>query len=206
MHDEMSPKGGLSMRKPIVSLCPIILLVLAVGVASSALIDYEAVFTASDFITVGGTAPAPADPINGSFSFSYEDSIIAPSGSDTLNLPVTEIALSIYGHNWTADDVGVYLTFYDGAFHQAWIGGLETGPAAMWGGGGDDFIVSYDYMGDWTMYYMIDEDQYEDIYWYASIVQGDLTMDVSVPDPSMVFLLGSACLIGFAGAKKKFKK
>jgi hypothetical protein len=27
-----------------------------------------------------------------------------------------------------------------------------------------------------------------------------------VPDPATVFLLGSACLIGFAGARKKFKK
>jgi len=26
-----------------------------------------------------------------------------------------------------------------------------------------------------------------------------------IPDPSMVFLLGSACLVGFAGARKKFK-
>ena len=28
----------------------------------------------------------------------------------------------------------------------------------------------------------------------------------SIPDPSVVFLLGSACLIGFAGARRKFKE
>jgi hypothetical protein len=28
----------------------------------------------------------------------------------------------------------------------------------------------------------------------------------SIPDPAAVFLLGSACLLGFAGARRKFKK
>jgi hypothetical protein len=35
---------------------------------------------------------------------------------------------------------------------------------------------------------------------------GGFYYTAAIPDPSMVFLLGSACLIGFAGARKKFKK
>ena len=34
----------------------------------------------------------------------------------------------------------------------------------------------------------------------------DSAYGASIPDPVAVFLLGSACLIGFAGARRKFKK
>lgn len=37
-------------------------------------------------------------------------------------------------------------------------------------------------------------------------IMGVGVLNASIPDPSMVFLLGSACLLGFAGARKKFKK
>lgn len=35
--------------------------------------------------------------------------------------------------------------------------------------------------------------------------EGSLKL-TSIPDPATVFLLGSACLLGFAGARRKFKK
>jgi hypothetical protein len=43
-------------------------------------------------------------------------------------------------------------------------------------------------------------------YGFSGVVTSADLSNKSIPDPAAAFLLGSACLIGFTGLRRKFKK
>lgn len=84
--------------------------------------------------------------------------------------------------------------------------GSTVGFSFLVAGTGDNRLGA----GDSSKWYFIDTDATSYTSGGTAIINGGTvnvsTYAPSIPDPAAVFLLGSACLIGFSGLRRKFKK
>jgi hypothetical protein len=105
------------MQRVVLLLLP---LTLFAGLPAAALAE-------SDLITVNFTVTGhdPADPVllgvTASGSFSFESSIIPPSGGEVLDATVTSIDFTWDGVTWSDANAGLRLTFNPGGKITHWI-------------------------------------------------------------------------------------
>jgi len=128
------------------------------------------------------------------FDFSlpdYYDSSIWHSSSELLSNISEELELSITtGPGGQVDDLTYELFFYDYAAPQH---------------GWHDFRIGYDFIweGEDTEFY--DSARVRLAQFYLSGGSWEVVPS-AIPDASVMYLLGSACLIGFGVSRKKYKK
>lgn len=152
----------------------------------------------------------------------------------TTNVDIGDLTTSVYDNSGVytyvlevtpeQDNVSEFNTAFDvnGFNNIAGYSFLEAGAAI--GATGDDFSIDHEGDGtiDWdvlvagawdsseqiTLFYQSSRPAYLGDYY--NVINGKVGSALgyapSIPDPAAVFLLGSACMIGFTGARRKFKK
>jgi hypothetical protein len=103
-------------------------------------------FTATDFVALfdTGTVP-PTDPVAGSLSILFDDSLVPHSGAfdlDDLELQTLTVS-AIDGHTYTAAESGAGISFVDGQVDRVNVGGLLNSYASLASGTHDYFANFY---------------------------------------------------------------
>jgi hypothetical protein len=102
------------------------------AIASAARITETITFTASGFTDITLVNPAPQDPVSGSFTLTFDPTVLPSSG------PLDAVSLTIAGHTYTRAEVG-FETYADVAANHLVIYGLLNGSSVV--GGTTDFFL-----------------------------------------------------------------
>ena len=148
-------------------------------------------FTAADFSNVGGTASPLTDPVTGTIVW---DAASVTSTIDSL----TSISLTIDNRDYTLGAVGV---LEDST--RTVIGGLVSGVQFINSRAGDDFGISWERSSMSDVFFTYAVDDIAGIFPASTISSFSIT-SASIPDASVIFLLGSS-LIGLAVFGRKSK-
>ena len=164
-------------------------------------------FVASSFTSAPAAGSPPVDPINGSFTLSFDDAAVVGSGVEIFVSPLSTFSMTpIGGHSFTAADTLAQLVFFDGLLGSFLVGGAELGPNAI-GQFTNDFMVGFANVGfepplpATSFTYTIESTEF---FWETGNVQGSLESGVqAVPEPSTLLLLSGGSIAVFRRIRKR---
>jgi len=148
---------------------------------------FSLTFTATDFVPVFPSTPAPNDPVSGALTY---DAASMNSPVDSL----TAISLTIGAHTYSLAEVG----FLDSGFGIAEIGGLIDGVNGS-GGNENDFLIIWDTASLAPLLFQYATLESDGVYNASSFSQFHVA---AVPEPNTLVLAALGFLALLAGRRR----
>jgi hypothetical protein len=171
--------------------------------------DAASILYTGTFNTALTAVPGIPSSISGTFTFIFDESTVPPSGPAAINLTPGTVTMTMLGSTtFTPANTGVILDYFNGSFIDAMFGGTLNGVGTVMPGT-NDFLVKYQSSLSGAG--------------FGSVVASTTTASATahdtppsfgtiqatalVPEPSSLFLAGTAALAGLgAWARRRARR